>query len=115
MLLHAMDIQNTKYIFLICRHIIFVLVRLVWFTIFCYHFSLKIISDEHKIILPEDRHITFFIPAISIRIVRKGWRMLVSKWLLSIYSVLKNVFPFGQKNLRYPPDNTVSVGMVVPL
>ena len=78
-------------------------------------FSLKLAASENRIPLPEDRQITFFIPAITIKVIRKGWREFLAKLMLKIYSVLKNVFPFGQKNLRYPPDNTVSVGMVVPL
>ena len=52
---------------------------------------------------------------MSIRVKRKGWRVLLSKLVLVIYSVMKNMFPFGQKNLQLSPDHTVSVGMVVPL
>ena len=76
---------------------------------------MQLLAAEHQIAIPEERKITFYIPAISIRVVRKGWRALPSKCVLLIYSVLKNVFPFGQKNLRYPPDHTVSVGMMVTL
>jgi len=76
---------------------------------------LQLAARQHSIPVPEDRNITFFIPALTIRVVRKGWRALPSKAILQIYSVLKNVFPFGQKNLQLSPDHTVSVGMVVPL
>ncbi len=72
-------------------------------------------ATEYNIPLPEDRDITFYIPAISIRVNRKGWRVLFSKWPLVIYAFMKNMFPFGQKNLELSPDHTVSVGMVVPL
>lgn len=65
--------------------------------------------------MPEDRNITFYIPALSIRVKRKGWRVIFSKLALVIYSVIKNMFPFGQKNLKLSPDHTVSVGIVVPL
>ncbi len=78
-------------------------------------FSLQLAATEHNVPVPEDRNITFYIPALSIRVKRKGWRVLFSKWALVIYSVLKNMFPFGQKNLQLSPDHTVSVGMVVPL
>ena len=80
-----------------------------------FDFSLQLAATEHHVPVPEDRNITFYIPAITIRVVRKGWRAALSKPILLIYSVLKNVFPFGQKNLQLPPDHTVSVGMVVPL
>ena len=76
---------------------------------------LQLLAADHQIAVPDNSKISFYIPAISVRVVRKGWRALPSKCILLIYSVLKNVFPFGQKNLRYPPDNTVSVGMMVPL
>ncbi|UJR26449.1 hypothetical protein I4U23_007779 [Adineta vaga] len=76
---------------------------------------LQLASTEHNIPVPEDRNITFYIPSISIRVKRKGWRVFFSKHVLIIYSVLKNMFPFGQKNVQLPPDQTVSVGMVVPL
>lgn len=78
-------------------------------------FSLQLAATEHGIPVPESRNITFFIPAITIRVVRKGWRAAPSKFALLIYSVLKNIFPFGQKNIDLSPDHTVSVGMVVPL
>lgn len=55
------------------------------------------------------------MPVISIRVVRKGWRAALTKPLLLIYAFMKNMFPFGQKNIHLLPDNTVSVGMVVPL
>jgi hypothetical protein len=72
-------------------------------------------ATEHDVPVPENNHITFYIPAICIRVKRKGWRVLPSKWTLVIYSVLKNIFPFGQRNLHLPPDHTISVGMVAPL
>ncbi|CAF3164371.1 unnamed protein product [Rotaria socialis] len=76
---------------------------------------LQLAATEYHVPVPDGHKITFFIPAITIRVIRKGWRTLPSKLVLSIYSVLKNVFPFGQKNLHLSPDHTVSVGMVVPL
>ncbi|CAF0835801.1 unnamed protein product [Adineta ricciae] len=76
---------------------------------------LELSAKEYSIPVPESRNITFFIPAISIRVVRKGWRVLPSKLILCIYSFLKNSFPFGQRNIHLSPDHTVSVGMVVPL
>lgn len=78
-------------------------------------FRLQLAATEHGLPIPEERQITFYVPAINIRVIRQGWRVLPSKWILQLYSVLKNVFPFGQKNLRYPPDHTVTVGIVVPL
>ncbi|CAF1466544.1 unnamed protein product [Rotaria sordida] len=76
---------------------------------------LQLAAREHGVPVPDDRNITFFIPAITIRVVRKGWRALPSKLTLLIYSILKSIFPFGPKNLILSPDHTVSVGMVVPL
>ncbi|CAF0761725.1 unnamed protein product [Adineta ricciae] len=76
---------------------------------------LQLAATEHNVPVPEDRNITFYIPAISIRVKRKGWRVFFSKYILVIYSVIKNMFPFGQKNIQLPPDQTVSVGMLVPL
>lgn len=70
---------------------------------------------DHNVPVPEEHDITFYIPAISIRVKRKGWRVLISKCALVVYAVLKNMFPFGQKNIQLPPDQTVSVGMLVPL
>jgi hypothetical protein len=72
-------------------------------------------ATEHDVPVPEDRNITFYVPAISVRVKRKGWRVVFSKLTLIMYAVLKNMFPFGQKNLQLSPDHTVSVGMVVPL
>lgn len=77
--------------------------------------SLQLAATEHGIPAPDGRSVTFFIPAITIRVIRKGWRAFPSKLTLLIYSLLKSVFPFGQKNLQLSPDNTVSVGMVVQL
>ncbi|CAF1257676.1 unnamed protein product [Adineta steineri] len=76
---------------------------------------LELAAKEHGIPIPESRNITFFIPAITIRVIQKGWRVIPCRLILSIYSILKNIFPFGQKNLHLSPDHTVSVGMVVPL
>ncbi|CAF1364347.1 unnamed protein product [Adineta steineri] len=76
---------------------------------------LKLAARDHNIPIPDNRNVTFFIPAISIRVKHKGWRLFFTKCSLIIYSVLKNMFPFGQKNLQLPHDQTVSVGMVVPL
>ncbi|CAF3777833.1 unnamed protein product [Rotaria sordida] len=76
---------------------------------------LQLAAREHGVPVPDDRNITFFIPAITIRVVRKGWRALPGKLTLLIYSILKSIFPFGPKNLILSPDHTVSVGMVVPL
>ncbi|CAF1122433.1 unnamed protein product [Rotaria sp. Silwood1] len=76
---------------------------------------LQLAAVEHGLPVPDGRNITFFIPAITIRVIRKGWRVLPSKSALLIYSVLKSIYPYGQKNLILSPDHTVSVGMVVPL
>ncbi|UJR22627.1 hypothetical protein I4U23_025668 [Adineta vaga] len=76
---------------------------------------LELAAKEHSVPVPESRNVTFFIPAITVRVVRKGWRALPCKSILLIYAFLKNIFPFGQKNLHLSPDHTVSVGMVVPL
>ncbi|CAF4459720.1 unnamed protein product, partial [Rotaria sp. Silwood2] len=75
---------------------------------------LQLAATEHGLPIPDGRNITFFIPAITIRVVRKGWRALPSKLILLIYSLLKSIYPYGQKNLILSPDHTVSVGMVVP-
>jgi len=76
---------------------------------------LNLAASEHGLPIPEERQMTFYVPALNIKVIRQGWRVLPSKWILHLYSVLKNVFPFGQKNLRYPPEHTVTVGVVVPL
>ncbi|CAF4842411.1 unnamed protein product, partial [Rotaria sp. Silwood1] len=80
-----------------------------------YPTGLQLAAVEHGLPVPDGRNITFFIPAITIRVIRKGWRVLPSKLALLIYSVLKSIYPYGQKNLILSPDHTVSVGMVVPL
>ena len=112
---HVMDIPNIKFNYSICKLILndFNLVEDELNIFIC--FSLQLAATEHNVSVPENRNITFYIPAISIRVKRKGWRVLFSKCALIIYSVLKNMFPFGQKNLQLPPDHTVSVGMVVPM
>lgn len=80
-----------------------------------FKFSLQLAAAEYDVPVPENHNITFYIPAITIRVKRKGWRVFFSKWALVIYAFMKNMFPFGQKNLKLSPDHTVSVGMVVPL
>ena len=78
-------------------------------------FRLQQVANEHGLTIPDERQITFYAPAINIRVIRQGWRVLLSKWILHLYSFLKHLFPYGQKNVRYPPDLTVKVGVVVPL
>jgi hypothetical protein len=57
------------------------------------------LTGENSQLRARSKHIKFFIPAITMRAVRKGWRTVPSKLTLDIYSILKNIFPFSRKKL----------------